>query len=121
MNVSHWLEDEWPFEEDASELSRLVRDVYQRLLWSVCLYDHLAFTWMCPMRVLPFATGDKVKLTERFAATLKRNNYSKVDWHNRRGVVLCCGEDQVSVMWSGRLSKDYLPHRAVELCDGQRV
>ena len=68
------------------------------------------------MTARAFAIGDQVKLTDRYAKTLTRNQrgHSLVNWFNRRGVVVACSAYIVRVTWEGRISKECLPIAAVE-------
>ena len=68
------------------------------------------------MTARAFAVGDQVKLTDRYAKTLTRDQraHSLVNWCNRRGVVVACTAYIVRVRWEGRKSKDCLPIAAVE-------
>lgn len=64
----------------------------------------------------PFAPGDRVKLTERYAKTLNIAVQAKrVDWCTRRGIVRSCNATQVTIMWPGHSSPDYVQVNGVEL------
>jgi hypothetical protein len=63
-----------------------------------------------------FAPGDRVKLTDRYANTLSKAIQSKhMDWRARRGIVRACNATQVTIMWPGRRSPDYIQVNGVEL------
>ena len=69
-----------------------------------------------------FAPGDRVKLTERVAASKQRGfsptrRGSRMDWTNRVGTVTGCKpgwSDIVTVAWDGRKSGDIWPAVALE-------
>ena len=64
---------------------------------------------------MPFKKGDPVKLTDRYAKTLNTAVQAKrVDWRHRRGIVKACNETQVTIMWPGRRSPDYVQVNGVE-------
>jgi hypothetical protein len=70
-------------------------------------------------RPTPFAPGDAVKLTDRYANTLCSSIKTKhVDWRGRRGIVRGCGASQVAIMWPGRTSPDRVEINGVELVKG---
>jgi len=65
---------------------------------------------------MPFARGDHVKLTARYANALCNSIKTKhVDWRGRRGVVRACNATQVAIMWPGRTSPDRVEVNGVEL------
>ena|SRR4051794_16658093 len=72
---------------------------------------------------VPFAPGDEVRLTRRYAKTLSKKRTTtkvykctttKVNWDKRRGIVHSCNPYTVSVFWEGRRSADVLLVNAVE-------
>ena len=61
--------------------------------------------------------GDRVKLTARAAAAFNNNKRpSMFDWTARRGVVerITTNKANAVVLWDGRMSREYLPIRAIE-------
>ena len=60
--------------------------------------------------------GDRVKLTARAAATFDNRRGGKSVWTDRRGVVLRITTNKANavVLWDGRMSREYLPIRAIE-------
>lgn len=64
---------------------------------------------------LPFAPGDRVKMTDRYATTLSKAKGSKTGiWIGRVGTVRSCNSTAVCIVWDGRLSLDFVPLRAIE-------
>jgi hypothetical protein len=64
---------------------------------------------------MTFESGQTVKLTDRYAGTLCRSKKNKTDWVVRRGTVVRCSVNYVSIAWPGRKSIDQFPVKAVEL------
>jgi hypothetical protein len=62
-----------------------------------------------------FEVGSTVKLTDRYATAISSVNGNSINWVGRKGKVLCCGKDSVAILWEGRKSRDYVPHKAVEI------
>ena len=62
--------------------------------------------------------GDRVKLTDRYAAVLMRHwkgpRTRQLDWRERRGVIARMNFADVFVKWDGRNTVDSLPIKAVE-------
>lgn len=67
------------------------------------------------MKQPPFEIGAIVKLTDRYARVLSKAKGNPRNWLGRRGTVLNCNEAAVCIIWEGRKSRDYVPHKAVEL------
>lgn len=63
----------------------------------------------------PFEIGSVVKLTDRYAKVLSKASGISTDWIGRKGKVLFCGKESVAILWEGRKSRDYVPHKGVEL------
>lgn len=62
-----------------------------------------------------FKKGDPVRLTTRYANALSKAVQAKrVDWRMRIGVVRACNDTQVTIMWPGRRSPDYVQVKGVE-------
>ena len=63
-----------------------------------------------------FIHGDEVKLKDRFATALMNgsNARTRVNWLERRGVVVRCNESNVTILWSGRRTLDAVPIGGVE-------
>ena len=60
---------------------------------------------------------DRVKLTARAAAVFNNNKRpSMFDWTARRGVVerVTANKANAVVLWDGRMSREYVPIRAIE-------
>jgi hypothetical protein len=64
---------------------------------------------------MTFAKGQPVKLTDRYAEVLCRSKKNKTDWVVRRGTVVRCSVNYVSIAWPGRKSIEQFPIKAVEL------
>jgi len=62
-----------------------------------------------------FAFGDRVKLTDRYATVLSKARGNPRNWVGRRGSVVYCNRDHVSIVWDGRKSVDNVPHKGVEM------
>ena len=62
-----------------------------------------------------FEIGSTVKLTDRYAKAISSVNGNSINWVGRKGKVLSCGKDSVGILWDGRRSREYVPHRAVEI------
>ena len=60
--------------------------------------------------------GDKVRLTARAAAAFNNKRRGESIWTGRRGVVLRITTNKANavVLWDGRMSREYLPIRAIE-------
>jgi len=60
--------------------------------------------------------GDKVRLTARAAAAFTNKRRGGSIWTGRRGVVLWITNNKANavVLWDGRMSREYLPIRAIE-------
>jgi hypothetical protein len=56
-----------------------------------------------------------VKLTDRYAKVLSKASEISTDWIGRKGKVLFCDKETVAILWEGRKSRDYVPHKGVEL------
>ena len=62
-----------------------------------------------------FENGSIVKLTDRYAKVLSKTSGISTDWVGRKGKVLSCGKQSVAILWEGRKTRDYVPHKGVEL------
>ena len=62
-----------------------------------------------------FEQGSTVKITDQYATALSKRKGKPLCWLSRKGVVVHCGPNAVSVMWDGRKSLDYVPLKGVEL------
>jgi hypothetical protein len=61
-----------------------------------------------------FAQGSTVRLTDRYARVLSKAKGNPRKWVGRKGMVVHCGKDAVTVLWEGRKSIDYVPLKGVE-------
>lgn len=67
-----------------------------------------------------FEKGSIVKLTDKYATALSKRKGNPKEWIGRLGKVLNCNKDCVSILWNGRKTADYVPHKAVELASPYR-
>lgn len=62
-----------------------------------------------------FKAGDEVKLTHRYASVLLRSKRTRQDWLTRKGVVCGATSKNVTLVWQGNHSTEYLPACVLEL------
>ncbi len=67
--------------------------------------------------MLQIRRGDRVKLIARVAAAFNNKRGGKSVWNGRGGVVLRITTNKANavVLWDGRMTREYLPIRAIEI------
>lgn len=63
------------------------------------------------LRRLPFQPGDPVRLRPSYARTMGK----RVNWLDRRGVVVYCNAHDATVKWSDRVTVDRYAVKALEV------